>query len=230
MDSTAVADVMTRNVVTIGPKTPFKDIVEILADAGISAVPVLDPNGTVLGVVSEADLLCRPEHQDDVDRRRSSIFAGHRTRAQRRKSTDLTAAELMTAPALTITATASLPSAARVLARAEVRRLFVIDDHQLVGVLSRKDLLKTFLKTDADLRATVDRDVFDHILHANADNVLATVEHGVVLLTGRLEYEGDVTTAVRLITAIPGVVAVKNRLGYTWNGDSAQAKGAALPS
>jgi CBS-domain-containing membrane protein len=57
MYGTKVADVMTRNVLTVGQKTPFKDIVEILADAGIGAVPVLDPNGTVLGVVSEADLL-----------------------------------------------------------------------------------------------------------------------------------------------------------------------------
>ena len=199
MDSTTVADVMTRNVVTVGPKTPFKDIVEILADAGISAVPVLDPNGTVLGVVSEADLLCRQEHQDDLNEHRSSIFAGHHTREQWRKSTALTAADLMTAPALTIPARAFLPSAARILARAEVRRLFVLDGHQLVGVLSRRDLLKTFLTPDTYLRATVGRDVFDHALHANPDNVLATVEHGVVLLTGRLEYEGDVTTAVRLI-------------------------------
>ena len=230
MDSTTVADVMTRNVVTVEPTTPFKDIVETLADAGISAVGVLDPNGTILGVVSEADLLCRQEHQDDPDEHRSAIFAGHHTREQWRKSTALTAADLMTAPALTITAKATLPSAARILAHAEVRRLFVLDDHQLVGVLSRRDLLKTFLTTDAELRATVDREVFEHVLHANPDNVLATVEHGVVLLTGRLEYEGDMTTAVRLIKAIPGVIAVKNRLGYTWNGDSAPVTAAALPS
>jgi CBS domain-containing protein len=207
MYSTPVADVMTRNVVSVGPKTPVKDIVQVLADARISAVPVLDPNGILLGVVSEADLLCRQEHQDDVGERHSSIFAGHHTREQWRKSTGLTGAEVMTAPALTITAKASLPDAARALARASVRRLFVVDDvvegHQLVGVLSRRDLLKTFLRTDADLRATVEREVFDHVLHANPDNVLATVEHGVVLLTGRLEYEGDITTAVRLIKAVP---------------------------
>lgn len=226
MYSTTVADVMTRNVVTVEPKTPFKDIVEILADAGISAVPVLDPNGAVLGVVSEADLLCRQEHQDHVDERRLSIFAGHHAREQWHKSTGLTAVELMTAPALTINAKVSLPGAARILAGAKVRRLFVVDGGQLVGVVSRRDLLTTFLRTDADLRATVDRDVFGHVLHANPDSVLATVERGVVQLTGRLEYEGDITTAVRLISSIPGVVEVKNRLDYTWNGDSATVRAA----
>jgi len=230
VDSTTVADIMTRNVVTVGPKTPFKDIVEILADAGISAVPVLDPNGTVLGVVSEADLLCRQEHRDDLDEHHSPLFSGHHARDQRRKSAALTAADLMTAPALTITATALLHVAARVLARADVRRLFVVDGRQLIGVLSRRDLLKTFLTTDQELRATIDREVFDHVLHANPDNVLATVEHGVVLLTGRLEYEGDVTIALRLTKAIPGTVDVKNRLDYTWNGDRPPLKAVALPS
>lgn len=229
MYRTRVADVMTRRVVTVGPKTPFKDIVEILADAAISAVPVLDQNGTVLGVVSEADLLRRQEHQDDSDQRGASIFAGHRAHEQWRRSAGLTAAEVMTVPALTITAQVSLPSAARILARAEVRRLFVVEHDQLVGVLSRRDLLKAFLRTDADLRATIERGVFDHALHANPANVLATVEHGIVLLTGRLEYEGDITTAVRLIASIPGVVEVRNRLDYTWDGNRAPTTAVALP-
>ena len=64
----------------------------------------------------------------------------------------------------------------------------------------------------------IDRDVFGRLLHANPAVVRSTVEHGVVLLTGRVEYRSDIDVAVRRIATVPGVVAVKNRLDYWWNG------------
>jgi CBS domain-containing protein len=221
MRKTTVGEVMTGNVVTTTPGTPFKEVIELMIGAGVSAVPVVDGDGTLLGVVSEADSLHRQEHQDGS---RPSIFAGRRAHELWRKAAGRTAAEVMTAPALTVDSGASLPAAAGVLAQSGVRRLCVVDGGKLVGVLARRDLLRAFLRTSKDIQAEIDHDVFDGALHANRNNVRATVEHGVVLLTGRLEYEGDVATAVRLIRSVPGVVEVKNRLDYVWNGAGGHAE------
>jgi CBS domain-containing protein len=218
MRTTTVGDIMTRNVITVGPTTPFKEIVDRLVGAGISALPVIDKHGAVLGVVSEADLLHREEHQDDAATAHPPLFAGHRIHEQWRKAAGLTAADVMTSPALTVSIGTGLPQVARRLAQAGVRRLVVVDDGKLVGVVARRDLLRIFLRGDPDIKAEIDRDVLEGALHANMTMVRATVEDGVVLLTGRLEYEADVATAARLCHDIPGVVSVRNRLDYLWNG------------
>ncbi|MDT7799040.1 MAG: hypothetical protein QOI78_2473 [Actinomycetota bacterium] len=220
--STTVGQIMTREVITVTPATPFKDLVGMIVTNGVSAVPVVTPEGALLGVVTEADLLCRQAHQDDQLGAGCPHFAGHLTREDWRKAAAQTAATLMTAAPRTTTPGATLPEVARSLTTSGVRRLFVLDGEHLVGVVARRDVLRTFLRTDEDLRTDVDRTVFDDALHADKDAVLASVEHGVVLLTGRLEYEADVATAERLALAVPGVVGVKNRMDFVWQGQGPQ--------
>ena len=213
-----VADVMTTELVTVFAETPFKDVVDLIVGHEISAVPVVDGHNRLLGVVSEADLLRKEEHVDDEDDAHPSLLARPRTRDGWRKAAGWTARELMTTPVLTIDSAAALPAAARELAHANVRRLFVVDEGKLVGVLARRDVLRGFLRSDKDIREEIEREVFRRTLWADPEMVRATVEHGVVTLTGRLEYEADVTIAVHLVKAMPGVVGVRNRLLYTWNG------------
>jgi CBS domain-containing protein len=220
--STTAGQVMTRDVITATPATPFKDLVAMIVTNGVSAVPVVSPEGGLLGVVTEADLLCRQAHQDDRLGAGCPHFAGHLTREDWRKAAAQTAVTLMTAAPRTTTPGATLPEVARLLTTSGARRLFVLDGEHLVGVVARRDLLRTFLRTDEDLRIDVDRTVFDDALHADKNAVLASVERGVVLLTGRLEYQADVATAERLALAIPGVVGVKNRMDFVWQGQSPQ--------
>jgi len=209
---------MARDVVTVEPTTPFKDLVDLMVGEAVSALPVVDAHGVLRGVVSEADMLCKEEHADDEPDATPPHFAGHRVRAQWRKATALRAIDVMTSPALSLTSDAPLPEAARHLANAGVRRLCVVDGGRLVGIVARRDLLRPFLRGDREIQTQVDVEVFDHALHANPAIVRATVEKGVVMLTGRLEYQGDVSAAVRLIRAIPGVVAIRNRLDWLWDG------------
>jgi CBS domain-containing protein len=213
-----VADVMTREPVTVVAGTTFKDIVDLLVGHEISAVPVVDPRGRLLGVVSEADLLHKEEHVDDAADARPPMLSWPHTRADWRKAVGLTAGELMTTPALTIDAEAYLPAAARELARADVRRLFVVRAERLVGVLARRDLLRGFLRSDKEIEADIEQEVFRRTLSADPEMVRATVEHGVVTLTGRVEYQSDVDIAEHLVRVMPGVIAVRNRLTYQWNG------------
>lgn len=218
MHATTVADVMSRDVVTVEPTMPVKDVTEVLVRHGISAVAVVDACRNVLGVITEADLLRRKEHEDDEVTRKTSRFTPKRLRDQRRKATGRTAADVMTSPAITVRPIETLPTVARLFADAGIRRAFVVDDGWLVGVVARRDLLRAYLRSDDAIRTEIDRDVFGRLLHANPRMVRTTVEHGVVTLTGRVEYESDIDVAVRRIAGVRGVVAVNNRLDYCWNG------------
>ncbi|MEV7098611.1 CBS domain-containing protein [Amycolatopsis sp. NPDC051045] len=220
---TTVGDVMTRAVITVGPELPFKDLVQVIVTSGVSAVPVVTPEGTMIGVVTEADLLCRQAHEDDVPGAACPHFAGHLTKEDWRKAAGQTAATLMSTSPDTTSPAATLPAVARLLTQRRVRRLFVLQDEKLVGVVARRDVLRSFLRTDDDVQSDVDHTVFDEALHANRNNVLASVEHGVVLLTGRLEYEADVATAERMTRAVPGVVDVRNRMDFVWTGQGAHS-------
>ena len=131
-----VADVMTREVATVAPATPVKEIARVLAQRRVSALPVVDLEGRVVGVVSEADLLLKEGRGALADPPRR--FEAASRRAQRAKAGATVAAELMTAPALTIAPEASVADAARLMRERGVKRLVVVDDHdRLAGIITR---------------------------------------------------------------------------------------------
>jgi CBS domain-containing protein len=144
---------MTTSVVTIDRITPYKEIARLLAEHKVSAVPVLMMGRRVAGVVSEADLL-RME-----DQRERAARAGHRARLPwrgRSKPWGLTAGELMTSPAITIHPDATIPAAARLMNEHHIKRLPVVDpDGTLAGIVSRRDLLSVFLRSDEEIAADV---------------------------------------------------------------------------
>jgi CBS domain-containing protein len=197
MRELTVATVMTKDPVTVAPDTELKDIVEILARHAISAVAVVGRDGVPIGVVSEADLIRRQEKP------------GNET-AER-------ALHLMTVPVRAVGPDEAVSFAARELNRRGVKRLFVIDHGRLVGVVSRRDLLKVFLRSDEEIRVDVEREVFQRALWADPNAVTVAVNRGVVTLTGQLERRSEVEIAGRLTPTIPGVVEVRNRLDHTWN-------------
>jgi CBS domain-containing protein len=221
-----VTDVMSREVVTAEPSTPFKDLVDLMLGEGVSALPIVDRQGTLVGLVSEGDLLCKEEHADRPAAA-PSHFARHQLRMHWRKATGLTAADVLTSPVLTATPDEPLPQVARRLAQSGVRRLCVVDGGRLVGIVARRDVLRPFLRGDREIQRQIETDVLDRALHTNPGMVRATVEHGVVVLTGRLEYQGDALAAGQLAGTIPGVVAVRNRLDWQWNGPGTRAEATA---
>jgi CBS domain-containing protein len=223
MGAPRVRDVMTRELIIARPTTPYKQLVSRMIANRISGLPVVDRAGRLLGVVSETDLLCRAEQGDDGPvPTRPGRFAGHTTRSRWYKATGLTANAVMTAPAVTVSADETLATVAQRFAETGLRRLCVTDtDGRLVGMLGRQDLLRPFLRCDQDIQHEVETQVLKRTLHATAAAARATVDNGVVLLTGRLEYQGDVTVASDLARHVPGVIAVHNRLDWQWNGHRA---------
>ncbi|MEU1273721.1 CBS domain-containing protein [Streptomyces sp. NPDC005799] len=205
-----VSDVMTRSVVTARRGEAFKDIVRTMQDHRVSALPVVDDGGHVVGIVSEADLLPKEEFRDsDPDR-----YTQLRRLSDLAKAGSLTAEELMTAPALTVEAGATLAQAARTMARARVKRLPVVDGTgRLEGVVSRADLLKVFLREDDSIAEEVRREVVAYLFPAPASAVRVEVHEGVVLLAGRVRDRSLVPVAARLVRAVEGVVDVRFDLG-----------------
>lgn len=204
-----VSDVMTHTVAAIGRKANFKEIVQLMEQWKVSALPVLEGEGRVIGVVSEADLLPKEEFRDsDPD-----WYTQLRRLSDLAKAGAVTAEDLMTAPAVTVRANATLAQAARTMAHAKVKRLPVVDDMGLLeGVVSRGDLLKVFLRDDEDIAEEVRREVVSYLFRAPLSPVRVQVHDGVVNLAGRVRDTSLVPVAARLVRAVEGVVDVEFEL------------------
>jgi CBS domain-containing protein len=206
----SVRDVMTRDVVTVTPSTPFKQVVRLLHGHRISAVPVIDPDGCLLGIVSETDLALKEEHEllgqaPGLERARK--------RRERARAAGTLAAHCMSTPVATVEPTASLGAAARLLRRGGVSQLPVVDrDGRLVGIVTRRDLLAVFLRRDEEIHYEVLSAVLDATLNLPFDAVRVRVDQGEVTLSGHVPWPASAREVVELVAGVDGVVAVNNHL------------------
>ena len=204
-----VCDVMTAPALSVTVHTPYKQVAQLLSEHHLSALPVLSPSGRVIGVVSEADLLHKQERHHAA-RPGGMTWRLHRKAAAKAKARN--AGQLMTSPAVTIHPDAPVGSAARLLNGHHLRRLPVVDpDGQLLGIVSRSDLLGVFLRPDEEIAAEV-RAALTDVLLADPAAVRVRVGQGLVSLSGKVADTGQVTMADDMISAIDGVVAVRNEL------------------
>ncbi|MDX3231363.1 CBS domain-containing protein [Streptomyces sp. ME19-01-6] len=215
-----VSDVMTRTVVAVGRDASFKEMVRTMGQWRVSAMPVLEGEGRVVGVVSEADLLPKEEFRDsDPDR-----FEQLRRLPDMAKAGAVTAEELMSAPAVTVHADATLAEAARIMAVRRVKRLPVVDDEGMLrGIVSRGDLLKVFLRPDEDIEEEVRRTVISYLFPEAGHAVRVRVDEGVVTLGGQIPNAAMIPVAARLIRAVEGVVDVECH--FTAAGQAQGARG-----
>ncbi|MFF2364769.1 CBS domain-containing protein [Streptomyces sp. NPDC058122] len=204
-----VSDVMTQTVVAVGRDAPFKEIVRTMEQWKVSAMPVLEGEGRVVGVVSEADLLPKEEFRGEepsLSRQRERLADAAKAGATR-------AAELMSTPAVTVHADATLAQAARIMAVRRVKRLPVVDGvGMLQGIVSRADLLKVFLRPDEEIEEEVRRTVVSYLFPGFSHAIHVSVREGIVTLRGHIHDTSLISVAVRLVRAIEGVVDVEPRL------------------
>jgi CBS domain-containing protein len=209
-----VRDVMTTDVVTVDRITSYKEIAGLLAGHRISAVPVLVMGRHVAGVVSEDDLLTA---RDRTARQAQTRKTGHLpwTHHQGSQHPKLTAGEIMSSPAITIHPDAPIPRAARLLHDRHIKRLPVVGpDGKLIGIVSRRDLLRVFLRPDTLIAQQV-RELLTEILLTEPADITVAVHGGVVTLAGQPLPEDQrdlIPVAVRLIWDIDGVVDVVDKL------------------
>lgn len=204
-----VSDVMTLRVVAVGRDAPFKEIVRTMEQWRVSALPVLEGEGRVIGVVSEADLLPKEEFRDSDPNLNEQL----RRLSDLTKAGAVTAEELMSSPAVTVHPGATLAQAARLMAVRRVKRLPVVDDEgMLQGIVSRADLLKVFLRPDEDIEEEVRRTVVSYLFPALSHTIHVNVHEGVVTLRGQIRDTSLISVAARLVRAVEGVVDVEPHL------------------
>jgi CBS domain-containing protein len=216
------ADVMTTDVITVTPETPVREIAKLLYTRRISGVPVIDPNRAVVGLVSEGDLM---KHVDVIGEPRRSwwltLFAGETALAHDyAKTHGRRAQDVMTPQVITVTPTALLDEIATTLERHRIKRVPVVQDGRLVGIVTRSNLVQALATIDVSRPASLDdRTIRERLLadlnaqpwaHMFLKNII--VENGVVHFWGFMENEEE-RRALRVAAEnTPGVKAVEDHL------------------
>ena len=215
-----VADVMVKSGESVREDMPFKQVARSLVEEDVSALPVVDVDGRVVGVVSEADLILRDESFGVPG------LPGWTRRSIREKLHASTARELMTAPAVTVKPETDLAEAARLMRKHAIKRAPVCDaDGRLLGIVSRRDLLLEFTRTDDEIADEIDALWRDLSLPSNDPRFV--VEDGVATIEGRLERRSQAKEIVLRVHEVPGIVDVRDRL--TWDDpDDVFAQGATM--
>lgn len=205
-----VGDLMTTSVLAARDDAGYKELAAFMRDHHVSAVPVVDGGHRVLGVVSTADLLLKLADPDPEEGYTGEPF---RERLARIKSTGTTARELMTSPAVTVTADTAPREAAGLMRRHGFRRLPVVDgDGRLVGLVGRSDLLHVYAVDDADLERRVREDVVRG--RFGLTDVETGVSHGVVTLSGEVARRSDIPRLAHAVRDAEGVVHVRCHLTH----------------
>jgi CBS domain-containing protein len=214
-----VQDVMTRDVLTVTPGTPYREIVDSLVRRQVTAAPVVDEERRVVGVVSEADLLHKVEFIGDEHQRRT--FERPSRRSARDKAHAAAVGDLMTAPAITVRPDTSVVAAARRMETEHVKRLPVVDaDGRLVGIVARRDLLRMHMRPDPEIRDDIVENVLRRALWIDPVSLEVDVVDGRVTVSGRVERKSTAGLVVHLVADVPGVVTVVDRL--TWDYDDSE--------
>jgi CBS domain-containing protein len=210
--SAVVKDVMSPHPISVTRDASFKELAARLFELGVSGFPVVDGDGKVIGVVSEADMLAKEALEDRYHGLRGMISAAtHRT--ERRKAGGVTAGDLMTCPAMTVGADDTVEHAAALMYDRGLKRLPVVDAAgNLVGIISRVDVLAVFDRLDEEIRDEIISQVIPRLSEPSWYSVI--VKDGVVTVEGTPETIPIGHEVLAQIRHVQGVVAVRDRLVY----------------
>ncbi len=212
-----VRDVMTTRVVAVKRNATFKDMAALLTEYRVSAFPVLDDEGKVIGVVSEADMLSKEALVADmgVQAARLARIPGSPYHDEFAKAAAVTAADLMTNPPVVVTPDEPVTSAARLMYHGRVKRLPVVGEKgQLVGIVSRADVLSVYSRPDSEIRQEITENVIRGEFLADPEHFTVTVSDGIVTLQGHPESTVRGRDIVAEAWHVEGVVSVRDRLTY----------------
>ena len=208
--NTAVKDVMTTRVIWVKKDATFREMAIALREYRVSAFPVVDDDGKVIGVVSEADMLNKEALDDEP-----GMISGILHRRDQAKARGVTAGDLMTAAVVAVRPEDTVEHAARLMYDRRVKRLPVTnEDGRLVGIISRADVLSVFDRTDEAIRQEITDEVLLGEFLVDPTGYDLTVKDGIVTLAGRPETSDIGHRIVHRLRHVQGVVAVRDRLDY----------------
>lgn len=211
-----VSDVMTSDLVTILPDTSFKEAVELLVRSEVSALPVVNAEGQLVGLITEADLISK-EAYGTRRRRALALLADMmsvRDHPWVTKARGSVASDIMTRSVVVCRSDEDVRTVARRMLEQDVKRMPVVDDEHLVGIVSRRDILKMFDRPDVAIAADVKRVLTDDLIMPEDRHVRFSVDRGVVTLTGDVRYGWDDPIVVSIVRDLPGVLEVVSQLHH----------------
>jgi CBS domain-containing protein len=225
-----VRDVMTSEVVSVPRATPLKDLARVFSERRISGAPVADEDGKVVGVVSEADLVAKQVGRP-LSRRTPLdwIFGERPSPWEQRTRAATTAGEAMSAPAITIDADRPLREAAALMVDRGVNRLPVMEAGRLVGIVTRADLVRAYLRRDEEILRLVRENVIRHTMWLDPDELRVEVREGMVRVAGSVDRRSTATILEKLIHLVEGVDGVDNYLTWEFDDGALEPGGADEP-
>lgn len=213
-----VRDVMTREVTTVTPETRLRDLAYLLTDRQISGAPVVDVDGLCIGVISEADLLAKQLSRPLSRRLPLEWILGERHDADElRRRAATVVSDAMSTPAITIEADRPVREAATLMVERDVNRLPVLSDGQLVGIVTRADMVRAYLRLDADILHAVRENVLRKTMWLDPGAFDLDVREGVVHIAGIVDRRTTAGIITRLIGITDGVTEVESALGWEWD-------------
>ena len=220
-----VQEIMTRDVLTIGPEADLRDVARIFVETGISGLPVCGARREVLGVVSEGDILLKERGPVLEGGRHFRFRRARSSRSREKKAAAIKVRDAMSAPAITISSYSSVAEAASLMTEHGINRLPVLKDSELVGIVTRTDLVRAFVRSDEDIRREIREELLRRTLWLEVPEAIRVdVERGAVRLKGHLERRSDATLLEGLVSRVPGVVSVEADVSWTIDDTSRKAK------
>jgi CBS domain-containing protein len=221
-----VSEVMTEKVFTVTAGTPLKIVATRMLEYGVSGMPVVEGD-RVLGVISETDILFKerpaPDRKGLVD-----WLVHYAEDPPIQKLEARTAGQAMTIPPVTIASGRPISDAATLMLELRIDRLPVVDSGRLVGIVTRADLVRAFIRSDEELAAEIRRGGMLERLWLDPARLEVTVDQGNVVLGGDLDSEDMAESIVEFAKRTPGVVSVESRL--TWPGKTKPRRAQPTPA
>jgi len=209
-----IRDLMTKDVITIGPEAPLKEAARRMLEARVSGLPVTDAEGNLVGIVTEADFVA-----GEADRR-ARMRAGllrFLDRHQDIPSQERLVGDVMTSPVVVIGPETDHAEAARIMQKENVKRLPVVESGKLVGLVSRSDTLRAFVRPDQEIIEEINSYVMEKVLWVDPSKVEVICVDGNLTLRGRMETRSDANLLVELTKRLDGVASVTDELSWEYD-------------
>ena len=203
-----VSELMTRDPVSIGPDAPLKDAARAMTAHKISGLPVVDDDGSVVGILTEADFVEMVKKSGGTGLL-DLLFEEHKPAGA------VTVGEVMTRKVVTIEPDAGHVDAARVMHRKKVKRLPVVDGHgKLVGIISRSDLLHVYARSDEEIEHQIVNRILSTVMAVDPSTVEVRVDDGCASLSGELSTRTETQLLEYMVAELPGVISVESKLRF----------------
>lgn len=220
--TTKVSEVMTRDVITVTVDTPIHKAARLMVDHGVSGLPVVDELDRLIGIVTEADLIVRQRPGERISWWRAFFEDPERLARDYQKRAGTTVGEVMTREVISVSPDGSLETAAFLLDHHRVRRLPVAVDGDLVGIVSRADVIKALAaappaapaRTDAELEAEMRARIADEPW-AHASSLVVRASGGVLSVWGTVTSQAERSALTTMARAIEGSQGVDNNVVVT---------------